>query len=259
MCRKIILLIIFLTSLFTFFILPRSVHAIEVTSEGLAVDVEVNAKNVPDGSIITINEGKYELSTIPYDPSIAGVISYHPAAQFSSGEKNKVPMVAYGRAKVRVSTINGSIKNGDLITTSTIPGVGMKSKENGYIIGLALEDYDEKDPNKTDTIYVSLHLNFGMLASTVRENLISSLQRGARAPFVSPLNTLRYLVAAFIAIFSFIAGFWFFGRVSSRGVEAIGRNPLARQFIILSVVFNVAITVVVMLAGVALAYLVLVI
>ena len=230
------------------------------TAEGIAVDVTIDDKDVPDGSIISLTEGKYRLSSIPYDPSVFGVVTYNPSAFFDdSSDVTKRPVVAYGKAKVRVSSVNGVIKAGDLVTTSEIKGVGQKATENGYVIGVALEDYDVQDPKKEGTIYVTLHLNFGMLSTTVRENLVSSLRKGAIAPFSSPLNAFRYLVAALIAILSFVGGFWFFGRVSSRGVEAIGRNPLARRFILLSVLLNVALTVSVMLLGVALAYIILVI
>jgi F0F1-type ATP synthase membrane subunit c/vacuolar-type H+-ATPase subunit K len=164
-----------------------------------------------------------------------------------------------GKSMVRVSTINGNIKIGDYITTSTIPGVAQKATENGYVIGVAQQNYNNKDPNKIVTIYVTLHLNFGLISMGLRENLLVAFRQGMRAPFSSPLNTLRYLISAVTALLSFAAGFWFFGKVSSRGVEAIGRNPLARRFILLSVLFNVGITVSVMLLGVALAYIILVI
>lgn len=231
----------------------------EITSEGIAVDVVING-DVPDGSIISLTEGKYALSEIPYDPSVFGVVTYNPSAFFDdSSDTTKRPVVSFGKAKVRVSSINGTIKAGDLVTTSEVKGVGQKATENGYVIGVALEDYDVKDTTKVGSIYVTLHLNFGMLSTTVRENLVSSLRKGSIAPFSSPLNAFRYLVAATIAILSFVGGFWFFGRVSSRGVEAIGRNPLARRFILISVFLNVTLTIGVMLLGVALAYIILVI
>jgi hypothetical protein len=247
-------------SLGFFFAAPSVSHAQKATSEGIAIDVVVDDKNVKDGSIISLNEGKYVLSNVPYDPSVFGVVTFKPSVFFDdSSDDKKVPVVAFGKAKVRVSTVNGAIKEGDLITTSEIRGVGQKATENGYVIGLALENYEEKDPKKVGSIYVSLHLNFGMLSSSVRDNLIASLRRGAIAPFSSPLNAFRYIVAGVIAVLSFVAGFWFFGRVSSHGVEAIGRNPLARRFILVSVILNVALTMGVMLLGVALAYMILVI
>jgi hypothetical protein len=54
-------------------------------------------------------------------------------------------VVLTGRAPVKVTTDNGSIKAGDPITSSSIPGVGMKATSHGQIIGYALEDYDGEE------------------------------------------------------------------------------------------------------------------
>lgn len=43
-----------------------------------------------------------------------------------------------GRVPVKMSTKNGNIAPGDYITTSDIPGVGMKATEPGRVIGKAL-------------------------------------------------------------------------------------------------------------------------
>lgn len=255
--KKVVILILISGFILCF---PFKTKAKEVTSEGIAIEVQIEDKNVADGSIISLSDGKYRLSTMSYDNTVFGIVTNNPAVVFKDqiGTAKK-PVVTFGKALVRVSTVNGNIKTGDLITTSTIPGVGQKATENGYVIGIAQEDYEGNNPKQTGSIYIVLHLNFGMLSTSVRENLISSLQQGARSPLSSPLNALRYLVAGFIVILSFAAGFWFFGRISSRGIEAMGRNPLARRFILLSVIFNVVITVTTMFLGVALAYLILVI
>lgn len=229
-------------------------------SQGIAIDIEVENNSVPEGSIISLTDGKYRLSTIPYDGSVFGVVTDHPAVAFKDlASKNKRSVITLGKTLLRVSTINGLIKAGDLITTSSIPGVGQKATENGYIVGIAGEDYTQPNPRIIGTIYSTMHLNYGMVSATVRENLIASLLQGARAPFSSPLNTLRYILAGFVAFLSFGGGFWFFGRASSMGVEAVGRNPLARRYILLSVLLNVLITIAVMGFGVALAYIILVI
>ena len=229
-------------------------------AEDVATDISIDAKEVPDGSIISLSDGKYRLSSIPYDGTVYGVVVNKPAVAFKSiGRVGVHSVVTSGKTMVRVSTKNGIIQKGDLITTSTIPGVAQKVKENGYIVGIAEEEYTNSDPEKIGMIYTSLHLNFGTLSSGLRENLISSLLQGARAPFSSPINALRYIISGFIATMSFGGGFWFFGRASTRGVEAVGRNPLARKYILLSVFMNVFITIGVMAFGVALAYIVLVI
>lgn len=229
-------------------------------SQGVAIDIKLEDKSVPDGSIVSLTDGKYRLSTIPYDGTVYGVVTKNPAVAFKDiASSDKYSVVTSGRTLLRVSTINGPIKEGDLITTSKIPGVGQKVTENGYVVAIAEEDYTVSDTQSVGLIYTTLHLNFGTLSSGVRENLIASLLQGARAPFSSPVNTLRYIMAGLVAFLSFGGGFWFFGKVSSRGVEAVGRNPLARKFILLTVFMNVLLTLGVMGFGVALAYLILII
>jgi hypothetical protein len=253
------ILISFVLVLFTSLLMRYQVSAAEM-AEGVAIDVEIIGKSVSEGTIISLNDGKYMPSTIPYDNSVFGVVTDHPAVLFKDlATKNKRSVITMGKALVRISTINGPIKAGDLITTSSIPGVAQKATENGYVIGISYDDYTAKDPNKIGTIYATLHLNFGMISMSLRENLLASFKRGSSAPFASPLNALRYLIAGTVALLSFATGFWFFGKISSRGVEAVGRNPLARRFILLSVIYNVFITIVVMVSGVALAYMILVI
>lgn len=259
--KRISIFILFLIfSLMTAAAFTKKASAETPMAEGIAIDLEIAGKSIPEGSIISLNEGKYMLSSMPYDSSVFGVVTDNPAVSFRDvATARKRPVITMGKALVRVSTINGMIKRGDLITTSVIAGVGQKATENGYVIGIAQADYTQKDPHKIGTIYVTLHLNFGLISMSFRENLMASLRQGARAPFSTPLNAFRYALAGLIAILSFASGFWFFGRVSTRGIEAIGRNPLARRFIILSVFLNVLIAISVLGFGVALAYLILVI
>jgi hypothetical protein len=56
---------------------------------------------------------------------------------------NYKPIALAGRVPCKVSTENGPIKAGDLLTTSSTPGHAMKANEpwRGGIIGTALEDF----------------------------------------------------------------------------------------------------------------------
>ena len=168
------------------------------------------------------------------------------------------PIIREGEVTVRVSTMNGPIKKGDYITTSSIAGVGQKATENGFVIGVSEDDYAEKDPKKIGTITVLLHSHFAQLSSNITRNLFQSLTMGTTAAIETPLGALRYFFAGLITLLSFFFGFRFFGRASRSGVEAIGRNPLASKSILFSVGINATITVAIMLFGVAISYLILV-
>jgi hypothetical protein len=51
------------------------------------------------------------------------------------------PVALNGRVPVKVSAENGSINPGDPIATSSIPGVGMKATQPGYILGYAIGSF----------------------------------------------------------------------------------------------------------------------
>jgi len=55
---------------------------------------------------------------------------------------NYLPISLAGRVPVKVSTENGVIKEGDYLTSSTIPGVAMKAINAGPVIGKALESFN---------------------------------------------------------------------------------------------------------------------
>jgi F0F1-type ATP synthase membrane subunit c/vacuolar-type H+-ATPase subunit K len=246
--------------LFAYSPVINRVQAQQGYSEGFAVAIPIEDKSVLDGSIVSLATGKFLMSEAPYDPSIIGVVTDKSGVYFQDENNTGTRLVtSVGNAMVRVSTINGVIKTGDLVTASSIKGVGQKATAEGYVLGVAQEDYLEKDPKKIGKIYVTLHLNFGTLVTNTRQNLIKTITQGSRSAFISPVNALRYITAGIFAIGCFIGGFWFFGRIAAKGVEAIGRNPLARKFILISVVMNVALTIVVMLLGVAVAYVILII
>jgi hypothetical protein len=71
---------------------------------------------------------------------------------------------------VKVTTENGPIKVGDLITISSVPGVGMKSTKAGGIIGKALEDFDgaEGEVGKV-MVFVNTSYSHGARANVLLE------------------------------------------------------------------------------------------
>ncbi|PIS15036.1 hypothetical protein COT63_02075 [Candidatus Shapirobacteria bacterium CG09_land_8_20_14_0_10_38_17] len=71
-----------------------------------------------------------------------------------------VPVALAGRVPSKVSTINGLIAIGDPITSSEIPGVGMKATKGGPIVGRALEPYDNPDPKAVGKILVFVNVSW---------------------------------------------------------------------------------------------------
>ncbi len=233
-------------------------HAQTDVSGGIALPIVINDTNVKDGDIITATSEGYKLSNYAYDPSVIGVVSDNPAVSLEDLTGKSRPVIKAGRALVRVSTINGPIKKNDYITASLIPGVGQKSDVNGFVIGIALENYENTNSNAISKIYVSVDPHYNASFIAVRTNLIQNLKSVTGTPLLSPLTTLRYILAALITIISFVLGFIYFGRIARTGVEALGRNPLAARMIQFGIILNVLLTAGIVLVGIGISYLILI-
>jgi F0F1-type ATP synthase membrane subunit c/vacuolar-type H+-ATPase subunit K len=255
MPRKILYTLLILCGLFTF----SSVASAQLLSTGVAlsvfVDEEVEAET---GHIISVSEGVYKFSNEAYDSALFGVVTTEPAMVMDDlALEIKSYVVSDGEAFVKVSTLNGDIVKGDFLTSSEIAGVGQKVDVSGQIIGIALQDYSAESTDIVDTILVQLDIRTNVFDNNVRVNLIEALRAGAQAPFMTPLTSLRYILAALVTAGAFIVGFASFGKASGSGVEALGRNPLAHKTIQRSIILNMVLTAVIMLAGLVLAYLIL--
>jgi hypothetical protein len=81
----------------------------------------------------------------PYQANLLGVISTQPNQLYADDVFNEAenprPVTLVGRVPVKVVTENGPIVTGDLLTSSSIPGVAMKATSAGMVIGQALSSY----------------------------------------------------------------------------------------------------------------------
>jgi hypothetical protein len=117
----------------------------------LAEHFPASVAGISAGSVVVLdleNPGSLTPSTRPYDRRVAGVVSgannYKPGITLGSKTQvNGVPITLTGTAYCRVT---GSIKAGDLLTTSSVPGHAMKATDReaspGAILGKAMEDFE---------------------------------------------------------------------------------------------------------------------
>jgi len=240
-----------------FFILILGVSA-QVTSSGIAFSIPIETE-APVGSIVSYTSGKYILSFKTYDENIFGVVTDTPIASVEDINLEKYRLVVNsGETPVLVSNKNGEIKKGDFITSSETPGVGMKATSSGQVIGIALEDFITATSEETGFVTVFLNVKSQFIALSGTTNVLSALKAGLESPFLSPIITLRYILAALVTGASFVIGFVSFGRISGSSVEALGRNPLAGSSIRRVVFFNFLLTFSIMLGGLFVAYLILI-
>ncbi|MBN2101123.1 hypothetical protein JW710_04525 [Candidatus Dojkabacteria bacterium] len=108
-------------------------------------------QDISSATIVSVDPDSTEkavVTTKEYDNSVIGVVASSPGWLIGVEEEGAIQLALAGRVPVRVSLKNGDIENGDPITTSTIPGVGMKASRPGTVIGKAMESLDST--NATD-------------------------------------------------------------------------------------------------------------
>lgn len=226
------------------------------TGTGYSIPIEQESQ---EGNIISFVNGKYVLSFKEYDSSIFGVVTDEPSTSVEDLNLEKYKLVVNsGESLVTVVNKNGDIRKGDFITTSTLPGVGMKATKSGQVIGTALEDYYATNSDEVGKISVFLNVKSQFISLSGTTNILSALKSGLESPFLTPVITLRYILATLVTGASFVIGFVSFGKISGSSVEALGRNPLAGTSIKRVVFFNFLLTFIIMMGGLFIAYLILI-
>ena len=234
------------------------IYLVHASPSGAAISIPMETE-VPVGSLVSFVTGKYIMSFKQYDEKLFGVITDTATVSLEDTNLEKYQLVLNnGDTLVRVTNKNGDIKQGDFITSSDVPGVGMKATQSGQIIGTALEDYVSEKPEDIGTIYVNISIRSQFISMSGTTNVLSALKSGLESPFLSPVITLRYILATLVTGASFVIGFVSFGRISGSSVEALGRNPLAGGSIRRVVFFNFLLTFSIMIGGLFLAYLILI-
>jgi hypothetical protein len=118
--------------------------------------------NLEAGQVVVFDDKEplvVKKTTIPNDPKVAGVVTAKPGGILRMEKMEKyakrtfVALPMSGIIPCKVTTENGPIAVGDLITTSSTPGFGMKSKpikvgdsfipRVGTYIGKALESWEQ--------------------------------------------------------------------------------------------------------------------
>lgn len=234
------------------------------TLSGVGYYVDLQGVDYQDGHIVTLSQGEYVLAVEEYDSKMVGVVDLSPSLSLDLiGSEGAVPVVGDGYANVLVSGANGLISTGDWVTSSTIAGVGVKATVDGFVLGQAMEPFNGDVAEDQGMIRVAIDIHYSdqvvggsgvRLQDEARESLFDLLNVFRTASSVPAPQAFRFILAGLVALFALVFGFFTFGRVAQRGVEAIGRNPLARRTIIVGLIFNVIVSIVIILAGIVVAF-----
>jgi hypothetical protein len=217
----------------------------------VAKNLEIADPEVKIGDIVSQTQEGIFRSKIPYDKNMIGVVGENPILVFGKPTTTTLPVVTFGETLVRVSNVNGEIKRGDFITSSEKPGVGQKATKDGYVLGRALEDFNQEE----GLIKVSINIQYQYLSPTgfPVSGILSKIWELLGRPENFPVF-LRYVFAVILGGGSFFAGFFFFVKSLREGLEAIGRNPLAKRSIQIGMIINLVAILLLTLAGLALAF-----
>jgi len=202
---------------------------------------------------------------------MVGVINFNPDVEIvveEVADEKFYPLVQSGVVKTLVSTRDGSIEVGDYITSSNVAGVGVKSVEPGQPkLGRALQALKD-DGGTPQLIAVSIDLrgnnDLSIFELKKSEKFIDKLEAsfvqflniGTQSATSEPSKAIRYILAILVVVLCIGFGFFLFGRIALRGLEAIGRNPLARNSILTGVLINSSLTLAVIFGGLFLAYII---
>jgi hypothetical protein len=164
----------------------------------LAEIYNTNESNLVMGDLVSIdpslNSG-VKKSSKAYDKNIIGIVSTKPALVIGGGDRegqSAVPIALSGRVFARVTAENGSIKPGDLLTSSSIPGVAMKATKAGQVIGQAMTGFEGEGVGKVLAFVKNYYGNGAKLA-----DLLPGLSQDGIQPPVSDIG--KFALIQFIS------------------------------------------------------------
>lgn len=224
---------------------------------------EIADTDATQGDILKATDTGLVRTDKGFDNKMFGVIADKPVLVLRNNDVKGKPVIRDGVATVNITTLNGAIKYGDYITSSSIAGKGQKASESGYVLGIALTAFSGEGTEQVDgpngkvaagKIPVAIRVEyaeltnprfagrlFGFIGSSFLENVNDPKKFG---------NVVRYIAAGLVVLLSFTFGFLTFSRSIVKSIEALGRNPLAKNTIQLSMLINITLLVVTGIIGI---------
>jgi len=135
------------------------------------------------GDVVAVDTNGGLIKTIkPYDTKLMGVISTSPNQVIGVNQDGDVALALTGRVPVKVSTANGPIAVGDLLTSSSLAGVAMKATKTGATLGKALEAFDGSSCSVSvnpcvGTIMTFISLSSSLGSKSAIESLLTQQQK----------------------------------------------------------------------------------
>ncbi len=166
-----------------------------------------------------------------------------------------VQVATSGSVNTLVSTLNGNIKVGDLISVSPFGGLGMRASPGIQVIGVAQTAFNAHSPGATIRSVTNKHgqkeklsvgyisINIAINTDTTNTSGINGLQKFVERLTGRVVPTLHIVISLVVAgVALFVLAILVYSSIYG-SILAIGRNPLAKNSIIhtLGIVLGMAI------------------
>lgn len=259
--------------------LPASATSTDSASSGIAQSYGTDP-TVRQGMIVGLNQRdttKVEPLSSGNETDMFGVVisaSAAPITLSGGAATAQVYVATSGQYAVLVSNQNGAIRIGDYIAMSGLNGIGMKAQDSeSTVLGKAVTSFSGNGTNGTSTATV----HHGATTSTVvigtvtvsiavannpnqgkgTGNLPGFLAIASSSIADKPVSAPRvYLSIAVLVLTAFIAGSLLYSGVRN-GIVSIGRNPLAKRYILRSLLQVILVSLIVFIIGLFAVYLLL--
>lgn len=236
--------------------------------------------NVQKGMIVMIDpkdSKKIKPLTNATDKSMLGVVVSANDTVISltgDGTTSQVYVASDGKYNVLVSTQNGPIKKGDILSISSLDGIGMKADTTqSVVLGKALSDFDGRQnvsgvmTLKTNSGNRKVSIGFVAVDISIAHNPMQVSVTGPPVPAFlkkagdvitgKQVSTVRLYVALLVLLITlFVSGSLMYGGVRS-SLVAIGRNPLAKGAVGRGLVQVVVLGIIIFVIGMFSIYLIL--
>ncbi len=153
-------------------------------------EIYESTEDIASGDIVMIDpnvDGKVKKSTESYNSTLIGIATSTPGVilgynggdvmmagqantYMESADPRKPAIALIGKAPIKISLENGPIYKGDILTSSSTPGVAMKATKPGMAIGKALMDSSDQEDGK---IMAYIHPEFVDVGGQVNSALSS--------------------------------------------------------------------------------------
>ncbi|MCA9326972.1 hypothetical protein KDA14_00405 [Candidatus Saccharibacteria bacterium] len=254
--------------------MPLTLHA-QTVSQGYGT-----TGNVQKGMIVMIDpkdSSKVAALSNKSDTSMLGVVVSANDTVVSLGgdsSSSQVYVASNGKYDALISTQNGPVKSGDIISISALDGIGMKADSGqNTILGKALANFDgSKNVIGTATLTTSTggkNVSIGLVQIdiSISHNPLAASVSGPPVPAFlrksgdsiagKPVSTVRlYVSLAVLLITIFMTSNLLYGGVRS-SLVSIGRNPLAKKSILRGLIQVIILGLMVFVIGLVAIYLLL--